>query len=66
MFSQIMTGTRRNGFKLKEGRFRFEIRSKSFTQRVVKHWNMLPREAACASSLEVVKTRLDEAPRNLI
>ncbi|KFV92637.1 hypothetical protein N326_05165, partial [Eurypyga helias] len=54
------------GFKLKEQRFRLDIRKKFFTERVVKHWNRLPREAVDAPSLEVFKARLDEALSNLV
>ena len=55
-----------SGFKLKEGRFRLDIRKKSFTIRVVRHWNRLPREAVDAPSLEVFKARLDGALSNLV
>jgi len=36
------------------------------TQKVVRCWNMLPKEAVDALSLEVFKARLDEALGNLI
>ena len=52
--------------KLKEDRFRLDIRKKFFTMRVVKPWNMLPREAVEAPSLKTFKTRLDRALNNLI
>ncbi|KFQ98530.1 hypothetical protein N306_00232, partial [Opisthocomus hoazin] len=55
-----------NGCKLKEGRFRLDIRKKFFTMRVVKHWNRLPREAVDAPSLEVFKATLDGALSNLV
>ncbi|KFP95908.1 hypothetical protein N329_01197, partial [Haliaeetus albicilla] len=55
-----------NGFKLKEGRFRLDIRKKFLTLRVVKHWNRLPREVVDVPSLETFKARLDGALSNLI
>ncbi|KFR13880.1 hypothetical protein N306_00429, partial [Opisthocomus hoazin] len=55
-----------NGSKLKEGRFRLDIRKKFFTMRVVRHWHRVPREAVDAPSLEVFKARLDGALSNLV
>jgi len=67
LFSRICGDkTRGNGFKLKDGRFRLDIKKKSFTVRVARHWNRLPRVVVDAQSLETFKVRLDQAPGNLI
>ncbi|KFQ71102.1 hypothetical protein N335_07591, partial [Phaethon lepturus] len=58
--------TRGNGFKLKEGRFRLDIRKKFFTVRVMRHWSRFPRAAVDSSFLEVFKARLDGALNNLV
>jgi len=62
----IFNRTSSNGFKLKEGKFRLDIRKNFFTMRVVKRWNGLPREVVEAPSLETFKARLDRALSNLI
>ena len=55
-----------NGFKVRQGRFRLDIRSKFFTQRVVMLWNRLPKEVVDAPSLEAFKARLDVALGSLV
>jgi len=57
---------RGNRLKLKEDRFRLDNRNKFFTVRVIRHWNMLPREVVAAPSLEAFKARLDGALSSLM
>ena len=58
--------TKGKGFKLRQGKFRVDIRSNFFTQRVVTHWNRFSREFVDAPSLEAFKASLDVAPGSLV
>ena len=60
--------TRGSSFKLKEGRFRLDIRKQFFTLRVgvVRPWHRLSREVVDAPLVEVFKARLDTALNNLL
>ena len=53
------------GLKLRQGRFRLDIWRKFFTQRVVMHWNRLPKDAVDAPSLDAFKAKLDVALSSL-
>ena len=62
LFSRICGDrTRGNGFKLKEGRFRWGMRKKIFTLWAVRCWHRLPSEVMDAPFLETLKVRLDQA-----
>lgn len=58
--------TRASSCKLKEERFRADPRQKFLTQKILRQWNWLPREAVNTLQLQMFKARLDRVLSNLV
>jgi len=61
-----MDSDRTRGFKLRQGKFRLDTGRNFFTQRVVTHWNRLPKEVVDVPSMEAFEARLDVALGSLV
>ncbi|KAK4826288.1 LOW QUALITY PROTEIN: hypothetical protein QYF61_007135 [Mycteria americana] len=61
VYNFLKGGSRGRSADLSLRKFRLDIRKRFFTERVVGHWNRLPREVVTAPNLSEFKERLDSA-----
>lgn len=66
LFSLVATDrTKVNGLKLQQEKFILDMRRNFFSKRAVKHWNRILREAVDLPSLEMLKSYIDEGPKDM-
>ena len=51
---------------LHQARFRLDVRENVFTERVVKHWNRLPRKVVESPSPKAFQKRVDVALQHMV
>lgn len=67
LFSQVLSDRiRRNVLKVHQGRFRFNSRKNFSMERILKHWNSLPRGDVKSPSLEMLRKCVDMALEDMV